>query len=89
MLILSRFTGAARELTQAMMVNPFAIEQVSEAMHGALSMSPEERRKRMQKMRAVIAQHNIYRWAGKFLSQLLNFEFAESPRDDALLVATA
>jgi trehalose-6-phosphate synthase len=51
-------------------------------------MPEEERRKRMQKLRAVVAEHNIYRWAGKFLSALLKFEFAESPRPD-LELATA
>ena len=77
-LILSRFTGAARELSQAMVVNPFAEEEVAEAIHQALEMSREERGKRMQKLRAVVAENNIYRWAGKLLSALLNFEFPES-----------
>src|SRR5262245_11356288 len=81
-LILSRFTGAARELTHAMLVNPFAVDEMASAIHLALTMPEEERRKRMQKLRAVVAEHNIYRWAGKFLSALLKFEFAESPRPD-------
>ena len=81
-LILSRFTGAARELTDAVLVNPFAIDEVADAMYQALEMSDEERRKRMQKMRTVVAENNIYRWAGKFLSGLLKFEFPESPRPD-------
>jgi alpha,alpha-trehalose-phosphate synthase [UDP-forming] len=87
-LILSRFTGAARELTHAVLVNPFAVDEVATAIHLALTMPEEERRKRMQKLRAVVAEHNIYRWAGKFLSALLKFEFAESPRPD-LELATA
>jgi trehalose 6-phosphate synthase len=78
-LILSRFTGAARELSQALIVNPFAVDEVAEAVHLALTMPEEERRKRMQRMRAVVAENNIYRWAGKFLSGLLNFDFPESP----------
>jgi trehalose 6-phosphate synthase len=77
-LILSRFTGAARELTSALLVNPFAMDETADAIHQALEMPEEERRRRMQKLRAVVAENNIYRWAGKFLLALLKFEFPES-----------
>jgi trehalose 6-phosphate synthase len=77
-LILSRFTGAARELTHAVLVNPFAVDEVADAMHYALTMPAEERRKRMQKMQAVVAENNIYRWAGKFVSALLKLEFPDN-----------
>jgi trehalose 6-phosphate synthase len=77
-LILSRFTGAARELTSAVLVNPFAIDEVAEAIHQALEMPEDERHKRMQRMRTVVSDNNIYRWAGKVLSALLNFEFPEN-----------
>jgi len=77
-LILSRFTGAARELDSAVLVNPFAIDEVAEAIHLALEMPEEDRRKRMQRMRAVVSENNIYRWAGKVLSALLKFEFPEN-----------
>lgn len=77
-LILSRFTGAARELTSALLVNPFALDETADAIRQALEMPEEERRRRMQKMRAIVAENNIYRWAGKFLSALLQFEFPES-----------
>src|SRR5206468_4561808 len=50
-LILSRFTGAARELTTALLVNPFGIDEIADAMHQALEMPEEERRRRMQRMR--------------------------------------
>jgi len=76
-LILSRFTGAARELSHAVLVNPFAVEEIAGAMHQVLTMPEEERRKRMQKMRAMVTENNIYRWAGKLLSTLLKFEFPE------------
>jgi trehalose 6-phosphate synthase len=76
-LILSRFTGAARELTSAVLVNPFAVDEIADAIDLALTMPEEERRKRMQRMRAVVAENNIYRWAGKFLSTLLTFETPE------------
>ena len=74
---LSRFTGAARELTSAVLVNPFAVDEVADAIRQALTMPPDERRKRMQKMRAAVAENNIYRWAGKLLSTLLTFEIPE------------
>jgi trehalose 6-phosphate synthase len=77
-LILSRFTGAARELSTALLVNPFAVDAMAAAIQQALEMPEEERRKRMQKMRSVVAEHNVFRWAGKLLSALVNFEFPEA-----------
>jgi alpha,alpha-trehalose-phosphate synthase [UDP-forming] len=77
-LILSRFTGAARELTSAVVVNPLALNEMAEAIHLALTMPPDERHRRMQKLRETVAANDIYRWAGKFLSALLKFDFAES-----------
>jgi trehalose 6-phosphate synthase len=63
-----------------MLVNPFAIEEVAEAMRQALAMPEEERKKRMERMRGAVEEYNIYRWAGKFLSSLLKFEVPETPR---------
>lgn len=77
-LLLSQFTGAARELTDALLVNPYDPESFADAIHQALEMPLEEREKRMRKMREVIETNNIYRWAGKVLSQLLQFEFQEA-----------
>ncbi len=73
-LILSRFTGAARELTDAVQVNPFAVEELADAMHEALSMPREERVRRMRRMREVVAENNVYRWAGKIVSTLLRID---------------
>ena len=73
-LILSRFTGAARELTDALQVNPFAIEELSDAIHEALSMPREDCARRMRRMRGVVAENNVYRWAGKIISTLLRIE---------------
>jgi trehalose 6-phosphate synthase len=73
-LVLSDFAGASRELTDAVVVNPFDEEQVAEAIRAALEMEPQERRRRMQKMRAVVEEGNIYRWIGKILSTVLKFE---------------
>jgi trehalose 6-phosphate synthase len=86
-LILSRFTGAARELTQAVLVNPYAIDEIAAAMLQAVEMPEEERRKRMERMRAVISDNNVYRWAGKILSTLLKFEFPEGLRPELEMVA--
>jgi trehalose 6-phosphate synthase len=77
-LILSRFTGAARELTHAILVNPHAVDEVADSIHFALTMPPEDRRKHMQKMRESVSENNIYRWAGKFLSALRRFEVVEN-----------
>ncbi|MBI2683277.1 MAG: trehalose-6-phosphate synthase [Acidobacteriales bacterium] len=74
-LILSDFAGASRELTDALVVNPFNEEETAQAIRQALQMPEEERRRRMRKMRAVVEENNIYRWAGKLLSALLKFEF--------------
>ena len=66
-LVLSEFTGAARELTEALIVNPYDLEASSEALAVALMMPPEEQRDRMRSMSAVLAKFNVYRWAGKML----------------------
>jgi trehalose 6-phosphate synthase len=70
-LILSRFTGAHRELPEALEINPFAVHEVSEAMHAALVMPEKEQAWRMARMRSQVARNNVYRWAGKCLSSLL------------------
>jgi trehalose-6-phosphate synthase len=66
-LILSQFTGAARDLVEALIVNPYDIEQSAAAMHLALTMSPEEQRARMRSMRNLVQEFNVYRWAGRML----------------------
>ncbi|HEY6337567.1 MAG TPA: trehalose-6-phosphate synthase, partial [Candidatus Sulfotelmatobacter sp.] len=69
-LILSRFTGAARELRDAVLVNPYDIEQTAEAIRLSLEMEPEERTARMQRLRKVVREQNIYRWAGNLIGEL-------------------
>lgn len=69
-LILSKFTGAARELKEALLINPFSIEEGADAYRAALQMHPGERRRRMTRMRESVAHNNVYRWAGKFISEL-------------------
>lgn len=77
MLVLSQFTGVARELQDAVMVNPFDREQFSEGIYQAVSLSGEEVKNRITRMRQIVQQNNIYRWAGKILSELFKFEFKE------------
>jgi alpha,alpha-trehalose-phosphate synthase [UDP-forming] len=69
-LILSQFTGAARELRDALLVNPYDIDQTAEAIRAALEMDPEEKQLRMHRMRKTIREHNIYRWAGNLITEL-------------------
>jgi trehalose 6-phosphate synthase len=69
-LLLSRFTGAARELLDAVLVNPYDIERTADAIRYALEMTPEERRARMQRMRRLVKEQNIYRWAGNLIADL-------------------
>jgi trehalose 6-phosphate synthase len=76
-LVLSEFTGAARELTEALIVNPYDMESSSAALAAALTMPAYEQQDRMRSMRAMLAQFNVYRWAGKMLvdaSRLRNQE---------------
>ncbi|OGW68000.1 MAG: trehalose-6-phosphate synthase [Nitrospirae bacterium RIFCSPLOWO2_02_FULL_62_14] len=66
-LILSQFTGASHELPEALVVNPYDIDQCAAALHRALTMPPVEQRARMRNMRALIREFNVYRWAGRML----------------------
>jgi len=76
-LILSPFTGAARELTDALVVNPYATDDFARAIKEALEMPRHKRRQRMARMRAVVRENNIYRWASGIITELLRFEFGE------------
>jgi trehalose 6-phosphate synthase len=69
-LILSDQTGAADELTDALIVNPYDIEQMADAIKLGIEMPKEERKNRMAKMRDIVAKQNVYRWAGKFLTDI-------------------
>jgi alpha,alpha-trehalose-phosphate synthase [UDP-forming] len=69
-LILSQFTGAARELRDALLINPYDIDQTAEAIRVALEMEPEERQMRVHRMRKTIREHNIFRWAGNLVTEL-------------------
>ncbi|HWY59947.1 MAG TPA: trehalose-6-phosphate synthase [Terriglobales bacterium] len=75
-LVLSRFTGAARELSDALIVNPYDTEQMAEAIRIALELPAEERQARMRRMRSVVQEHNVYRWAGNLIAELSNVRLA-------------
>jgi trehalose 6-phosphate synthase len=66
-LILSQFTGAARELPEAIIVNPYDTEQCATALHLALEMPVREQRARMRLMRGLVQEFNVFRWAGRML----------------------
>ncbi|MEN6375318.1 MAG: trehalose-6-phosphate synthase [Smithella sp.] len=66
-LVLSQFTGAAHELYDALIVNPYHIEQTADALFQALTMPDFEQKERMRSMRAIVRDFNVYRWAGKML----------------------
>ncbi len=69
-LVLSEFAGAARELADALIVNPYDTEQFAEAIRYGLEMEVGERLARMQRLTRQVEEHNIYRWAANFLSAL-------------------
>ncbi len=69
-LILSNFTGASRELHDALTVNPYDTEQLADAILFALEMNPDDRSARMMRMRRVVKEHNIYRWAANLIAEL-------------------
>jgi trehalose 6-phosphate synthase len=66
-LILSTFAGASRELAEAVLINPFDVNETADAMEIAMRMGREERRNRMSLMRRTVKENNVYRWAGRML----------------------
>ncbi|MBI4161322.1 MAG: trehalose-6-phosphate synthase [Acidobacteria bacterium] len=76
-LILSEFTGAARELTDAILVNPYATEEFAEAIRRAIEIPPEERHSRMRRLRQQVSDRNVYRWARDLISQTVRLPRSE------------
>ncbi|MGQ0634108.1 MAG: alpha,alpha-trehalose-phosphate synthase (UDP-forming) [Planctomycetaceae bacterium] len=70
-LVLSRFTGASAELSDALQINPFAIDEFSDALYRALTMPADEQEARMRRMRQQVLEHNVYRWAGHLLGDIV------------------
>ncbi|HJZ63518.1 MAG TPA: trehalose-6-phosphate synthase [Candidatus Acidoferrum sp.] len=94
-LILSTFAGAALELTDALQVNPYDVQQLAAAIHRSLEMPEEEQATRMQHMRKTVREHNVFRWAASLLSDLteIRIDLAErgetSSRTEETLQAEA
>ncbi|MGE3470045.1 MAG: bifunctional alpha,alpha-trehalose-phosphate synthase (UDP-forming)/trehalose-phosphatase [Vicinamibacterales bacterium] len=82
-LILSEFAGAAAELDGALVVNPYDVEGVAEAIRRALTMPDAERRSRMAKMRQRVASHDVHAWAGAFMEAMGQVRPAVLPRPAA------
>ena len=70
-LILSPFTGAALELTDALIVNPYDVERFSDSIRQAVEMPRLDRQMRMANMRAVVQENNIYKWAARSLVDMM------------------
>jgi trehalose 6-phosphate synthase len=77
-LILSQFTGATRELRDAIIVNPYDTDQLADAIQLALEMEPGEKHDRMRRMRRVVKEHNVYRWAGNLIQELAEIRINET-----------
>ena len=70
MLILSRFCGSARELQEAILINPYDLERFADAIKEGIEMPSDEKKKRMEEMRETTKENNIYTWAGNVISAL-------------------
>jgi len=82
-LVLSCFAGASQELKDALVVNPYDVVQVSEALHKGLQMHRSERRLRMGRMRQHVKEYNVYRWASELLSALCAVRIGEEVLETA------
>jgi len=82
-LILSTFAGAAHELSDALLVNPYDVSQLAESILRALEMPEEEQARRMERMRHTVREHNVYRWAANLLSDLTEIRIDVPERAEA------
>lgn len=73
-LVLSEFTGAARELDFAVRVNPFAVDDFAEALHVALSMPDDEQARRMRALREIVTSHTVFDWAATLLQAAVRMD---------------
>ena len=69
-LVLSRFTGASRELHRALLINPYHIEESSKAIYSALTMDEGEKKKTMKALRHIVHRNDIWQWIGKIISDI-------------------
>jgi trehalose 6-phosphate synthase/phosphatase len=82
-LLLSELAGAAEELTEALLVNPFDIDSMADGMREALLMPAADRRARMQRLRGRVARRTVHQWAGGFVRQLDALPDREAPAGHA------
>lgn len=73
-LILSQFTGASRELTESLIINPYDIDATADVIKEGLTMNEEEQEKRMFQLRKTVRNNNIYRWAAEVIKAMLKIE---------------
>ena len=73
-LILSKFAGASQELREALIVNPYDVEQVGRAIREGLEMPLSQQRKTMSKLRERVKNYNIFRWSAELLKSLVSIE---------------
>jgi len=76
-LMLSKFTGAARELTDAVQINPYSIEEFADSIKFAIEIPYDDKKRRMENMQAAVRQNNIYRWAGNIITELMSLKKAQ------------
>ncbi|HPN65088.1 MAG TPA: trehalose-6-phosphate synthase, partial [Candidatus Goldiibacteriota bacterium] len=69
-LILSSFAGASRELEEALIINPYSAEEFADAIYSGLEMDIDERKRRMESMREVVGEGNVYKWAGSIIDEI-------------------
>ena len=87
-LILSRFTGASHELADALIVNPYDTTELAALIHTALTMPAEEKSARMRRMRAVVKENNVFRWAGSLIGELAAIRLEPAEPEWAAIAAT-
>jgi trehalose 6-phosphate synthase len=83
-LILSRFTGAARELLDALLVNPYDVDETADAIRAAIEMPLADQVARMARLRQTVREHNVFRWAGQLLGELSRIPDESPARADLL-----
>jgi trehalose 6-phosphate synthase len=76
-LILSSFTGASKELSEALVVNPYDVERCADAIALAVAMPEDEQRARMHALRSIVAEFNVYAWAGRMLADAARLRWHE------------
>jgi trehalose 6-phosphate synthase len=80
-LVLSQFAGASRGLPDALIVNPYDINQTAETIGRALEMAPAEQQERMRRLRSAVRERNVYRWAAELIDELTRIRVAAPPAD--------